>query len=161
MTDQPENAGQKEGRDQKGRWRKGVSGNAAGKMPGTRHKATTMAETLLCGQVEKLTRKAVDMAMDGDTTALRLCLERILPARRGREVTISLPQLEGTDDIVGISEAILAATVSGELTPDEAEALAKILDTHRKMIETIDLHQRVAALEADAEDRHQGRGRRT
>ena len=56
----------------------GVSGNPAGRLPGTRNRATMAAEALLDGEAEALTRKAIEMAMAGDTTALRLCLERIL-----------------------------------------------------------------------------------
>jgi hypothetical protein len=50
-----------------------------GKPKGTRHKATRAALALLDGEAEALTRQAVTMALEGDTTALRLCLERIAP----------------------------------------------------------------------------------
>ena len=46
---------------------------------GARNRATLAAETLLDGEAEALTRKAVELALAGDTTALRLCLERVLP----------------------------------------------------------------------------------
>jgi len=36
------------------------------------------------GEAEALTRKAVELALEGDVTALRLCLDRI--ARRARTV---------------------------------------------------------------------------
>jgi Family of unknown function (DUF5681) len=38
-------------------FQKGQSGNPTGKKPGTRHKATIIAETLLDGESEALTRK--------------------------------------------------------------------------------------------------------
>ena len=41
-------------------------------------------EALLDGEAEAITRVAVDKAKEGDTTALRLCLERILPPRKDR-----------------------------------------------------------------------------
>jgi hypothetical protein len=74
----PENTG----RDHAGRWRRGASGNKAGKPKGTRHKATLAAETLLEGEAEALTRKAIELALKGDIAALRLCLDRIIPARK-------------------------------------------------------------------------------
>jgi hypothetical protein len=52
-----------------------------GRPKGARHKATVAAEALLDGQAEALTQKAVDAALEGDTTALRLCLD---PAAVGR-----------------------------------------------------------------------------
>ncbi|WP_443217147.1 DUF5681 domain-containing protein [Seohaeicola sp. 4SK31] len=53
-----------------------------GKPKGARHKATQAALALLDGEAEALTRQAVTMALGGDTTALRLCLERIAPPRK-------------------------------------------------------------------------------
>jgi hypothetical protein len=57
-----------------GQWKKGQSGNPAGPPKGTRHKATIAAEALLDGEVEALTRKAIERALEGDGVALRLCL---------------------------------------------------------------------------------------
>ena len=60
-------------------FRPGVSGNLAGRLPGTRNRATMAAEALLDGEAQALTRKAIELALAGDTTALRLSLERIVP----------------------------------------------------------------------------------
>jgi Family of unknown function (DUF5681) len=70
----PENAGQNQGR-----WEKGQSGNPRGKPRGARNRATLLAEALLDGEAEALTRKAIEKALEGDGMALRLCLERVLP----------------------------------------------------------------------------------
>lgn len=45
-------------------FRKGVSGNPAGRAPGARHKATVAAEALLDGEAEGLTRKAIERALE-------------------------------------------------------------------------------------------------
>src|SRR5215475_9848913 len=66
------------------RFRPGVSGNPAGRPKGARNKSTLAAEALLDGEAEALTRKAVEMALGGDTVALRLCLERLVPPRKDR-----------------------------------------------------------------------------
>src|SRR5438067_7778007 len=55
---------------QRGRpFRRGESGNSAGRPVGARHKATVAAETLLDGEAEGLTRKVLEMALAGDTVA--------------------------------------------------------------------------------------------
>ena len=64
-----------------------------GRPKGSRNKATLAAEALLDGEAETLTRKAIDLANAGDTTALRMCIERILPARKDRPVSITLPPI--------------------------------------------------------------------
>src|SRR3954453_13321987 len=80
------------GQKQDTRFKPGHSGNPAGKAKGTRHRATRAAEALLDGEVEALPRRAVEMALAGDTVAMRLCLERILPARKDRHIPFTLPK---------------------------------------------------------------------
>src|SRR5215468_6316787 len=75
-------------------YEKGRSGNPAGRQSGSRNKATLAAAALLAGESEALTRKAVEMALDGDPTAMRLCMERVLPPCRERTIKFSLPPIE-------------------------------------------------------------------
>ena len=56
-----------------------------GRPKGSRHKTTRAIEALLDGEGEALSRKAVDLALKGDTTALRLCLDRIARFKRPRD----------------------------------------------------------------------------
>ena len=76
------------------RFRKGQSGNPSGRPRGARNKTTLAVEALLDGEAEVLTRKAVERAKEGDSVALRLCLERILPPRKDRPVSFALPKIE-------------------------------------------------------------------
>src|SRR5260370_38889426 len=78
------------GSKQAGRFEKGRSGNPAGKPPGARNRATLASEALLDGEAEELTRNAIERAKQGDTVARRLCLDRILPPRKHRAVSLSL-----------------------------------------------------------------------
>ena len=82
------------------RWRKGQSGNPNGRPRGSRHRATLLAENLFDGQTEELIQKAIDLALDGDTTALRLCIERIIAPRRDRPVNFRLPLLNSAEDVL-------------------------------------------------------------
>jgi hypothetical protein len=100
------------------------------------------------GEAEALTRKAIDMAMNGDVVALRLCLERAAPLRKGRPVVVDLPPIDTAKDIVGAVGAIVGAVGEGMLTPEEGQTFASILDTHRRAIETQELETRLATLEA-------------
>ncbi|MBN9453858.1 MAG: hypothetical protein J0I42_18115 [Bosea sp.] len=140
---EPENAGGKQGT----RFKPGQSGNPAGKAKGTRHKTTLAIEALLEGEAEKLTKKAISLAMAGDITALRLCMDRIAPVRRDRPVTFDLPNIETVSDLPKATQAIMEAVAGGELTPSEAAELGKLVDAHAKAIEVTDLHRRLEALE--------------
>ena len=77
-------------------FQKGQSGNPKGRPKGARNKATLAMETLLNGEAATLTRKTVEMALAGDTTALRLCLDRIMPPRKDRAVLPSSPRRDAS-----------------------------------------------------------------
>lgn len=118
-----------------------------GKPRGTRHKATQAALALLDGEAGALTRKAVEMALAGDTTALRLCLERIAPPRRDAPVQFTLPRMATALDAAKAAGAVLEAVAAGELTPTEGAHLMALVETYRRTLETTELEARVAALE--------------
>ena len=121
---------------------KGRSGNPGGRRRGSRNKATLAAAALLAGESEALTRKAVEMALGGDPTAMRLCIERVLPPCRERTVKFSLPPIEpartgkrcgpSPHDVSLAMDAVTSALARGEITPGEAE----VVDTFVRAIET-------------------------
>ncbi|MBT8360085.1 MAG: hypothetical protein HKP41_14295 [Desulfobacterales bacterium] len=113
------NTGRKQKKDTK--FKPGQSGNPAGKPSGARHKTTMAAQALLDGEGEALTRKCVELALDGNIAALRLCLERILPPSRERPVKISLLDTSSAEGIDQAAEAILRGVVTGQLLPVEVQ----------------------------------------
>jgi hypothetical protein len=136
---------------QRGRpFKKGTSGNPSGKPKGSRNRATLAAEVLLDGESEKLTRKAIELAMSGDTVALRLCMDRILPPRKERLATLNLPPVKTSQDILKCLSTILNETGRGNIDPHQAQLLSGILETHRKTIEIVDVEERLSVLEKKA-----------
>lgn len=118
-----------------------------GRPLGKRNKATEALQALLDGEGEQITRKAVELAINGDTTALRLCLERLIPPMRERRVSMSIPKLETAGDIAKALGTLLDSVASGEITPGEGQTIATLLEVQRKAIETAELEQRIARLE--------------
>lgn len=129
-------------------WKPGQSGNPRGRAEGSRNKATLAALELLDGEAEALSRKAVELALEGDTTALRLCLERIAPPRKDAPVSFELPEMQTAGDALAAINAIVQAVANGDLTPAEASGLAGLVEAFRKTAEVEDLEKRVARLEA-------------
>ena len=125
----------------------GQSGNPDGRPKGARNRATIAAEQLLDGEAAALTRKAIDLAKQGDTTALRLCIERILPARKDRPISFPIPRIETVADSVKAAATIVSAVADGELTPMEAAELSKVVDGFTRAVETVDLAARLTQLE--------------
>ena len=123
-----------------------ASGNS-GRPKGSRHKTTLAIQALLDGEGEALTRKAVNMALAVDTTALRLCLERIAPPRKDAPVRFELPPMESAASASAAMGVILAGVASGDLTPGEGSAIAGLVEGYRKALETTELEARLKALE--------------
>jgi hypothetical protein len=118
-----------------------------GKPRGARHKATQAVLAMLDGEAEALTRKAIEMALQGDGVALRLCLERLAPPRKDAPVRFDLPAMQGAESAASGMSAILASVASGDLTPSEASGLAGLVEAYRKALETTELEARLKALE--------------
>ena len=132
------------GRDESGRFSPGNPGKPAG----ARHKATRAVEALLDGEAQTLSRKAVELALEGDTTALRLCLERIAPPRKDSPVTFDLPKMKSAGDAAGAAAAILQAVASGELTPIQGAHVMGLVDGYRRVLEVTEIETRLNQLEA-------------
>jgi len=135
-------------RTAQGHFVKGQSGNPAGKPQGCRNHATRTAETLLDGEAEALTRKAVTLALGGDALALRLCLDRVIAPRRDRPVHFALPPIAEIADVAKAMAAITAAVAEGAITPGEGVEVAKVVDAYVRALEASDFDRRLTALEA-------------
>jgi len=118
-----------------------------GRPLGARHKTTTALLSLLDGQAEALTQKAVDLALEGDTAALRLCIERIAPTRKDAPVQFDLPSMTCAGDAAEAAGAVLAAVSEGGLTPVEGASVMALIETYRRTLETTELERRVGELE--------------
>ena len=130
-----------------GRFGPGNTANPAGKPKGTRHRTTLAVEALLAGEHEALTRKAIEKALEGDTVALRLCLDRIAPPRRDAPISIALPAVRNAADAVAAGTAVMDALATGEASPEEAGRIMAVLVAQKGLIETCDLEARIAQLE--------------
>ncbi|MGI9074259.1 MAG: hypothetical protein ACR2JB_23765, partial [Bryobacteraceae bacterium] len=102
---------------------------------------------LLDGECEAITRKAVEMAKSGDTTAMRLCLERLLPTMKDRPLRIDLPVVKSTGDVWNALKRVLQAVSSGEITPGEGQTITALLEAYRRTAETVSLEERIRELE--------------
>ena len=115
---------------------KGPSNRPPGRRAGSRNKKTLAAAILLEGEAEALTRRAVELALAGDPTAMRLCIERILPPCRERPVKFTLPPIENAADVSVAMNAVTSALARGIITPGEAERIANVVETFARAIDT-------------------------
>ena len=133
----------KNGRNTAGKF---TSGNS-GRPKGTRNKKTLAIESLLEGQAEALTQTAISKALDGDSMALRLCMERIAPAPKDNPVSFALPQMNNALDASQAAGSVLTAVSEGNLTPIEATRVMGLIDSYRRTLELTEIENRLKVLE--------------
>ena len=133
----------KNGRNTVGQFSAGKSG----RLTGSRNKATIAIESLLQGQAEALTQTAVTKALEGDSVALRLCMERIAPAPKDQPVSFNLPKLNNVLDASEAAGSVLTAVSEGDLTPIEATRVMGLIDSYRRTLELTEIEERLQALE--------------
>jgi hypothetical protein len=143
----PEKTGPMPAPSNRGQFQKGQSGNPAGKPPGTRNRVTVMAQQLMNDDLEQIIKAVVNAAKDGDMTAAKIVLDRVVPARKGSPVSFSLPPIRSAAEALEASNAVLSACANGEITPQEAAEINNLIAAHVKLIEVADLEKRVEQLE--------------
>jgi hypothetical protein len=126
---------------------KGESGNPAGRPRGVRNRTTLLMQNLLADDAEAIGRKAIEMAKAGDLAAIRLCMDRLAPARKDEPVAFELPPIEKPADIVAATASIVAAVAAGELTPSQAAELSKVIDVHVRALDSRGFDERLGKLE--------------
>jgi hypothetical protein len=123
-----------------------ASGNP-GRPKGARHNVTRAIEALLEGQSEQLTQVAIDKALEGDTTALRLCLERIAPPRKDTPIQFDLPAMSNASEAAVAAQAVLNAVSEGEVTPLEGATVMGLVESYRRTLEASEFEKRLEVLE--------------
>ncbi len=118
-----------------------------GRPKGSRHRAHAALDAIGEAGAAEVLQAVLQAAIGGDLRAASILLDRVWPARKGRAVEVELPTVASAADLVPALAAVAAAMARGELTPEEARAVASVLDAQRKAIETAELEARVAALE--------------
>ncbi|WP_159717323.1 DUF5681 domain-containing protein [Geminicoccus flavidas] len=150
MINQPDNAEEKQAR---GRFRKGESGNPAGRRKGSRNRATVILDRLADGQAEAVLQATIQAALGGDSRAQKAILDRVWPARRGKPIRLDLPPVRSAGDAAAALEQVIGEVATGAVTPEEAQVVAGLLETRVRWFETIELEARLERLEREQKER--------
>ncbi len=129
------------------RFKKGQSGNPKGRPPDV-----SVLRALLEPHAPALVNKAVELALGGDASALRLCLDRLIPPIKAKDEAVSLGNL--SDDLAKGGRTVLQAASTGRITPCESSMLMQGLSAQARIVEIAELEQRITALEANFSHEH-------
>jgi hypothetical protein len=61
--------------------------NPAGRPKGSVNKYTELSRTLLSDKGPEIVQKVIDLALEGDRHALKMCIDRIIPTTKAIEIT--------------------------------------------------------------------------
>jgi hypothetical protein len=125
----------------------GESGNPAGRAVGSRNKKTLAVEAALFDHAEALVKNLVDRAMAGEPAAMRLAMERVLPAGRGRPLPIDLPPVRSAEDAQAAAAVIMAALKEGAISAREAVDLLRVVEGLTRVAGAIDVIKKIARKE--------------
>lgn len=126
------------------KFKPGQSGNPDGRPKGSKDKRTQYRE-MLEPHAEALISKVVELALAGDTTSLKLCLDRLVSPFRAKDAPVHLDGLAGSLSEQGAQ--ILSAMGNGVIAPADAAAMLSALAAQSRVIETEELEQRIEKLE--------------
>ncbi len=134
-------------------------GNAGkGRAPGSKNKRTLAAlELMEAGETPVAfgLRLMRDDSLDSD---LRMAGARLAapyvhpkPQPEPRFVSFELPEtIETPQALLALHAGLLRETATGGIALEDARELSAMLETHRRLVETVDLENRIAALERTA-----------
>ena len=129
-------------------FQKGVSGNAAGRKPGSKTSVAALVDRLLEADVTKVTRMMLALAKGGDMRAIEAVLSRVSPVPRDRRIVIDLPPCDTAEGVAAAQTALVAQVAAGQLRASEASAVADLIELRRRSLETAELAARIDDLEA-------------
>lgn len=102
--------------------------------------------TAIGEHVQPIIERLVAAALQGDTGAARLLLERVCPPLKATEEPAPLALPDGT--LTEQGRAVLGAVAAGELAPGQGAALLGAIGTLARVAEVDELERRLTALEA-------------
>jgi len=137
---------------------KGQSGNPAGRKPGSKNRQTLLEQALAEGEAEAIMRILIEKAREGDSVALRLCAERLVPRAKAeaRVIPFELPPINSVRDLLSALAGIAAGVGGGEVSIEEAAGLSQVAHRWTEAVQVVEFDERLKKVEADVERRRAG-----
>ncbi|HVV98067.1 MAG TPA: DUF5681 domain-containing protein [Rhodanobacteraceae bacterium] len=127
----------------------GESGNPAGRRPGAPDRRNELKE-LLGTHSQALIEAAVAQALNGETSVMVALLHRLVPVAKSARDPIELPALAAATTPADQARAIVAEVAAGRISPDVAAELLAGVANAARIVESAELIERIAKLEAAA-----------
>lgn len=132
-----------------------TTNSRGGRVPGSRNKRT-QALMVLAEEGETPCAFAIRIMRDvSQPPDLRMQAAKLAapfvhpkPQPEPRIVSFEIPaEFSGTKSLLSVHEVLLRATAAGELAIEDARDISGMLETHRRLVETVELEERISNLE--------------
>lgn len=117
-----------------------------GRPRGSQNRRTLFIKALE-GHGDAIIKQCMVLALKGDHTALRLCMERLLPPCRPSGHRFRLPAVRSVADLGPAFQAVLQEVAGGRMAAEEGEAISRVLENRRRLGEAEEFDSRLRALE--------------
>jgi Family of unknown function (DUF5681) len=124
----------------------GQSGNPAGRPLGALNKKTLALEAAYEAKAEAAVNDIMERAKSGDRGAMRLCMERAVPAGRHRRFAFALPRIRTPEDAEMATDVVMDGLADGVLSLAEVEELLRIVERALQIADSIRENKRVRDL---------------
>ncbi|NTW87786.1 MAG: hypothetical protein HGB26_01370 [Desulfobulbaceae bacterium] len=132
-------------------------GNTMGKgrPNGSKNTATIAAENLISGESVALSRKLVELALDGNVACLKTAMERLIPVCKSKPIILpNMPRIDSIADASELTAFIINAVADGIISPVDGEILSRSAERHIKALEVKDIELRLTELENRLSSKH-------
>lgn len=127
---------------------RGQSGNPAGRPKGAKNTSTVLRAKLSKG-LPRILSKLTALALEGDTAAMKMVLDRVLPTLRPVSAAVQIPGAQSGDSLSATASAVLEAITSGQLPPDVGATIMASIAATARAVEIGEISRRLELLEAD------------
>jgi hypothetical protein len=126
----------------------GQSGNPSGRPKGSGDKRLHIKK-LLNDNLESVFRKAIDMAMEGDMTAIKLVIDKGFPTPRScaENLDIEVGNVKTQGDLIKVIEQVMLKAINGDLPEDQGKIIASLTKTMSELHKLGELEERIKQLE--------------
>ena len=109
--------------------------NPEGRPKGSVNKFTALSRELMSNKGPEIVQKVIDLALEGDRTCLKMCMDRIIPTTKAVEFRSSEDKGNVIINVGGLAEKVIEAQESKPLdyedgviisTAEEDETIIKI-----------------------------------
>ena len=129
----------------------GKSGNPNGRPKGSKNKTAQFAKARLEEAQEAIVLEWINMALDGNPSAMKSCIDRLYPCSRSTPDGFELPPIQTIDDIQTALACLTDALARGDTDTETAGQLIKLIQLHRESFESSELAAELAELRKEVD----------